>query len=86
MAFYTPNDVLKPPAHFNFAIDVVDRWADQDSTLQAVQWINDDSIQPLCFSYRYFSVQSKRGAQFLLNLGAKPGDRVMLMLNRDPAW
>lgn len=86
MALYTPSDVVSPPKWFNFAIDVVDRWAAQDPNLPALQWIDDNSSEPHCYSYGYFSEQSKKAAQLLIDLGARAGDRVILILNRVPAW
>lgn len=86
MAFYNLQDVVAPPQYFNFATDVVDRWAHHNPTLEAQQWTNDDTSEAICFSYRYFSLASKKAARLLVDLGANVGDRVFLMLNRVPAW
>jgi acyl-coenzyme A synthetase/AMP-(fatty) acid ligase len=75
-----------PPEHFNFATDVVDTWARKDLNLLAMQWTDDRGSLRLQLSYEYFSKQSHKAAQLLTDLGAKPGDRVMIVLNRVPAW
>ncbi|KAK6386156.1 hypothetical protein LTS17_001731 [Exophiala oligosperma] len=81
-----PEDVMEPPEYFNFAADVVDRWSESDPGLLAMQWISDQSKTPLKLTYEHFSVQSNKAAALLRKLGAKPGDRVMMVLNRVPAW
>lgn len=86
MAYYSLEDIASPPQYFNFATDVVDRRAKESPNLQALQWINDSSTEPESYSYGYFSTESKKAAGLLVQLGAKPGDRVMMMLNRVPAW
>ncbi|RMZ83126.1 hypothetical protein DV738_g1269, partial [Chaetothyriales sp. CBS 135597] len=86
MVPFSLNSVISPPPYFNFATDVVDQWARKDPNLVALQWIDDDLPEPLSFTYDHFSKQSSRAARLLLDLGAKPGDRVMIVLNRVPAW
>jgi len=78
--------VSNPPDHFNFAIDVVDRWARERPELLAMYWISDEHPVPLKLTYAYFSAESQRAAKMLVELGAKPGDRLMIILNRCPAW
>ncbi|KIW09854.1 hypothetical protein PV08_11955 [Exophiala spinifera] len=86
MVPFTTDNVFSPPPSFNFATDVVDGWARKDPSLLALQWIDDDVSKPLSFTYEHFSRQSCKAARLLLALGAKPGDRVMIILNRVPAW
>lgn len=86
MAYYSIDSIASPPRHFNFAKDVLDRRAKEDPKLQALQWIDDRAGDLQSFSYGYFSTQSKKAASLLVELGARPGDRVMIMLNRVPAW
>jgi len=74
------------PEYFNFATDVVDKWAEKTPALRAMLWTNDNGAPARGLSYRYFSEQSQKAARLLTNLGIKRGDRLMIMLNRVPAW
>src|SRR5260221_7354800 len=67
------------PAHFNFATDVVDRWAADPNAL-AMRWIGDGGERRLTF--RHFAERSDRLANALEGLGLSPGDRVLVMLPR----
>lgn len=83
---FTLESAISPPEYFNFATDIVDQWARKDPGLVALQWIDDDLVEPLRFTYEHFSRHSHKAANLLTALGAKPGDRVMIVLNRVPAW
>ena len=74
------------PEYFNFATDVVDGWADSDPRLQAMLWTDDQQAQPLFLTYSHFRDQSHKAAHLLRQMGVKPGDRLMITLNRIPAW
>jgi len=71
------------PAHFNFATDVVDRWAAR-ADLVAMRWIGDSADRTLTF--RHFAERSDRLANALERLGLRPGDRVLIMLPRVVEW
>src|SRR5258706_4293622 len=71
------------PAHFNFATDVVDRWAADPNAL-AMRWIGDGGERRLTF--RHFAERSDRLANALEGLGLSPGDRVLVMLPRVVEW
>lgn len=83
---FSPSILSSPPDHFNFANDVVDAWAHEKPDLLAMHWINDGGLESAKLTYAYFSKQSQKAAQLLFNLGARRGDRVMIVLNRVPAW
>lgn len=72
------------PSDFNFAFDVVDRWADQ-SQHPAMVWV-DQVGHELTLGFDYFRERSNRLANSLTSQGIAPGDRVMLLLPRIPAW
>lgn len=77
-SFRWPNSV-----HFNFATDVVDRWA-ADPELVAMRWIGDNSDHTLTFAH--FKARSDRLANALEHIGLRSGDRVLIMLPRVVEW
>ncbi|HVE12597.1 MAG TPA: AMP-binding protein [Elusimicrobiota bacterium] len=75
----------RAPARFNFAGDVIDRWA-KDSRRPALRWIGRDLSSERLFTFAGLSAASRRGASALSEAGLKKGDRVLLLLPRVPAW
>ena len=73
------------PAKFNFARDVVDKWAAEDPDLQALLWVDDDGNE-IRHSYADISEGSKRLCNALTKLGVKRGDVVVIMLSREAEW
>src|ERR671937_2065487 len=75
---------LEEPARFNFARDVIGRWArDQDKL--AMLWVGADGAERR-YTFRHFAQRSDRVAAFLRESGVGKGDRVMVQLPRLPAW
>jgi len=72
------------PETFNFATDVVDRWAAEGDPL-ALIWENaaGDSRR---FHFSDISRLSKRLAFALAEAGVKKGDRVLVVMPRIPEW
>ena len=72
------------PQTFNFATDVVDRWARENDGL-ALIWQNEAGEEG---SYRYsdIALESRRLAAVLRGQGLRKGDRVVVMLPRVPEW
>ena len=56
------------PEKFNFALDVVDKWAAEDPNLQALLWVDDDGNE-IRHSYADISEGSKRLCNALTKLG-----------------
>ncbi|KIJ37553.1 hypothetical protein M422DRAFT_231592 [Sphaerobolus stellatus SS14] len=81
----------KLPDTFNFASDVIDKWA-QDPSLKAMIWTSRQGIGSSVSSrrdltYEDFSERSHRVAKWLgETLGITKGDRIMIMLPRVAAW
>ena len=69
--------------YFNFATDVVDKWA-AEGDLLAMRWVDDTGERTLTF--RHFAQRSDRLAGALEGLGLRPGDRVLVMLPRVVEW
>ena len=69
------------PDHFNFAYDVMDRWAEEQPDKLALLWTNDEG-ECIRFSFADLREQSNRAASYFQQLGIGRGDMVMLILKR----
>lgn len=78
---FKANFELKIPSNFNFARDVVDRYADTVPSKLALVWC-DDSGESHYFTFKEISQKSKQTAAFLSANGIQKGDTVMLILRR----
>ncbi|GAC1348447.1 MAG: acyl--CoA ligase [Ktedonobacteraceae bacterium] len=75
---------LDVPAQFNFAIDVMGKWA-ADPKKVAMLWLGQNG-EERSITYQHFVERSSRAANAFLALGIQKGDRVMVMLPRIPEW
>ena len=76
---------LEVPEFFNFAFDVVDRWA-EDRTKLALISLDPTGQQAQHHTFWDLKVQSNRFTNVLRGLGVGKGDRVLVMLPRIPQW
>ena len=76
---------LKTIPDFNFAYDIVDRYAKDAPGKRALVWI-DDNNEEETFTFEDISRESKRAAYWLTSKGIKKGDTVMLILRRRYEW
>jgi acetyl-CoA synthetase/medium-chain acyl-CoA synthetase len=74
------------PAQFNFAADVLDRWAQERPDACALWQVNASTGLGQKFSFREIARLSCRAASFFQQSGLRPGDRVLVMLPRVPDW
>lgn len=74
---------IEVPDRFNFAYDVVDRWAAEEPDRECLLWV-DDPGHERHFTFADMKRLSDRTASFFASLGIGRGDRVMLMLKRHP--
>lgn len=72
------------PQKFNFAGDIIDRWA-EDAHKLAIHWI-DDHGKDIQRSFHQLSVASKQLCNVLANAGVQRGDTLILVLGRQLAW
>lgn len=72
---------LKAPENFNFAYDVVDRYAKEAPEKRALVWCDDHGGEEI-FTFAQISEMSKKTANFLVAQGIQKGDAVMLVLRR----
>src|SRR6266702_3416493 len=75
---------LDVPEYFNFATDVIGKWA-SNSTKPAMLWVGQHG-EERGLTFAYFAERSNRAANALSKLGIKKGDRVLVMLPRVPEW
>lgn len=78
---FRKNYRVKVPDHFNFAYDVVDRWAEEEPDKPALLWTNDRG-EEIQFSFKDMKDASDRTASFFQSIGIGKGDKVMLILKR----
>lgn len=74
----------KLPATFNFAADVVDRWATDPAKL-ALVWC-DAAGREARYTFAQVSERSRRVASLVAAHGLAKGDRAIVMLPRIPQW
>src|SRR5579884_2591580 len=75
---------LEVPEYYNFATDVVGKWA-QDPHKLAMLWVNQRN-EARQITFAQFAERSSRAANAFARLGMQKGDRVMVMLPRLPEW
>ncbi len=75
------NFKIKVPENFNFAYDIVDRYASLAPEKRALVWC-DDLGEEKIFNFKEISEKSKQTANYLVKHGIKKGDTVMLILRR----
>ena len=79
-------EALEAPPHFNFASDVIDRWARERPEASALWWVNAASGSEQKFNFLELAALSCQAANLLRSSGVRRGDRVLLMLPRVPQW
>lgn len=72
------------PEHFNFAEDVLGRWA-QDAGKRGMLWV-DERGDRHDLTFGHFANRSSSLAGGLSRLGIKKGDRVLVVIPPEPAW
>ena len=78
---FMENFHVRVPENFNFAYDVVDRWADEDPDKPALLWTNDRG-ECHQFTFGEMKKYSDQTASFFQSAGIGRGDMVMLILKR----
>ena len=78
---FAENYKVNVPDNFNFAYDVVDKWAKKDPNKSALCWVNDKGAH-IRITYKELKEKSDQAASFFLQQGIKKLDNVMLILKR----
>ena len=81
-----PSWELKVPEYFNFAADVVDRWAKTQPDVMGLWCVNAATGTEQKFTFQQLSELSARAANVFRSAGIHRGDRVLIMLPRVPQW
>ena len=76
---------IEVPEYYNFAYDVVDKWAEKERNRLAMIWVNQQGRERK-LTYFDFSRLSNQAANLLFKHGVSKGDRVFIMLPRIPEW
>ena len=74
------NFKIKVPENFNFAYDIVDRYAKEAPEKLAMLWIDDKEERR--FNFKEMTLLTNKAANFLTSMGIKKGDAIMLILRR----
>jgi acetyl-CoA synthetase/medium-chain acyl-CoA synthetase len=77
---------ISVPDYFNFATDVLDRWASLRPSAVALWHVHAPTGAQTRLTFAEISAASAKAAGFLIASGVRPGDRVLLMLPRIPQW
>lgn len=78
--------MLPIPKEFNFAGDVIERWARERPSGLALWCVNDADRSEQKLTFRELADSQRRAASFFQNCGIARGDRVLVMLPRIPEW
>ena len=76
---------LDVPEYFNFALDVVDKWAEEHTKLALIS-VDSSGESGQKHTFWELKVLSNRFANLLMSLGVSKGDRAFLMVPRIPEW
>ncbi|MBQ6680792.1 MAG: AMP-binding protein [Prevotella sp.] len=82
---YNKNLEFIIPENFNFAYDVMDRWAEEDPERLALLWTSDRG-EEIRFTFKDLKEKTDQTASFFLSLGIGKNDPVMLILKRHYQW
>ncbi|KAI4452965.1 acyl-coenzyme a synthetase [Holotrichia oblita] len=77
---FVTNYKVNVPEGFNFAFDIVDKWAEIDNEKKALSWCDENEER--VFTFAEISRLSNKAANFYTSLGIKKGDAVMNILRR----
>src|SRR6266496_2902770 len=75
---------LEVPEYFNFATDLIGKWASDPNKI-AMLWVGQNGVQRH-LTFEHFAERSSCAANAFAKLGIKKGDRVLVMLPRIPEW
>ena len=75
-----------PPTYFNFARDVIERWARERSDALALWCVAESSGAERKLTFGELGDEIRRAASFFHQLGIQRGDRVLIVLPRVPEW
>src|SRR5438128_4075470 len=78
--------IVEPPTRFNFAGEVMERWARERPDALALWCVDDTGCVEHKFSFRQLADSFRRAAGLFHTLGVRRGHRVLVTLPRVPQW
>lgn len=75
-----------PPSHFNFTLDVFERWGKETPDAFALWWMDEAEKEVQKFTFRQLIGKVYQAVTFFEKLGIQRGDRVLIILPRIPEW
>src|SRR5881628_3652012 len=78
--------ILEPPTRFNFAGDVMERWARERPDALALWCVDDAGCVEHKLSFRQLAESFHRAAGLFHTLGIRRGHRVLVTLPGVPQW
>ena len=78
---FKANFKINVPENFNFAYDIVDKWASTHPYKKALCWVND-RCEHINFTFKDMKEKSDAAAAYFQSIGIDKGDKVMLILKR----
>src|SRR5258708_20691656 len=73
-------------AHFNFARDVVERWAKERRDALALWCVREEDASEQKLTFSQLAEGIRRAASILDQIGIRRGDRVLVITHRVPEW
>src|ERR1051326_6007524 len=74
------------PIYFNFARDVMERWAKERPEAMALWCVREEDGAEEKISFEELARQFRRAASFFNQIGIQRGDRVLIITPRVPQW
>jgi len=78
--------MLEVPEYFNFAADVIEKWASERRDALGLWWVNQSGDTERKFTFQELATQARQSAHLFDAAGIKRGDRVLIVLPRIPQW
>src|SRR5881397_2354258 len=78
--------IAASPMHFNFARDVVERWARERPDAPALWCVGEHDSVEQKLSFRRMAADLRRAACLFHQFGLRRGDRVLIIAPRVPQW
>lgn len=75
-----------PSTHFNFAVDVMEKWERERPDSPALWWVDENGLREKKITFSTLAADFRCAANFLQGCGIQRGDPVLVMLPRIPEW
>lgn len=77
---------MSAPEYFNFAADVMEKWARERPDAPALWWVDEAGTRERKISFKGMAGSFHRAANFFRTCGIHPGDKILVMMPRIPEW